>query len=273
MTHRRIAGKVALITGGGKGIGRETARVLGGMGARIFICGRSEDALRTTVLNLRSAGVEADYIVADVRKPEECRLAIEFTLSSAGRLDILINNAGMSMRGTLETTDPGVMLSMMEINYLGPSYMTHYAIPLIKKTHGSIVFISSLSAFHGLPYIAPYGSSKLALRGLAESLRAELKPSGVHVGIVYVGFTENDPGKVVYRQDGSLSILPKRRNSHTQSQAAKAIVQSILWRRPSTTLTAIGHVSAFVFRFFPHLSDWAISTFAARSDRYGSTEP
>lgn len=269
MKRGRLDGKTALITGGGKGIGRETARVLADLGARIFISGRSEDALAAAVGHLRSSGAEADYITADVRDPEACLRTIEFVKAEAGRLDILVNNAGMSMRGPLEATDPGVIRSMMEINFLGAAYMARYAIPLLKESRGSVVFISSLSALHGLPFIAPYGSSKLALRGLTESLRAELGPSGVHAGIIYVGFTENDPGKVIYGQDGNLSVLAGRRNSHTQDQAARAIVRAILRRKPSTTLTAIGRISAIVFRFFPGLSDRAISAFAGRSGMYG----
>lgn len=272
MNPRPLAGKVALVTGGGKGIGRETARALSALGARILISGRSAEALAAAVESLRSAGGEADGFVADVRDPEACLRTIQFARERAGRLDILVNNAGMSMRGPVEDTDPRVMLSMMEINFLGAAYMTRYAIPLLRESHGSVVFISSLSALHGLPYIATYGASKLALRGLAESLRAELRPAGVHVGIVYVGFTENDPGKLIYGADGSLSPLPGRRNSHSQGQAARAIVRSILARRPSATLTAIGHVSAFVFRFLPRLSDWAVCRFAGRSGMYGGTQ-
>ncbi len=270
MKRAILTGRVALITGGAKGIGRETARALSALGARVVLGGRAESALAAAVKDLRSAGTEADYFVADVRDPQACLATVDFVRRTAGRLDILVNNAGMSMRGPVENTDPTVTRSMMEINFLGAAYMTHYAIPLLKESRGSVVFVSSLSALHGLPYIAPYGASKLALRGLAESLRAELRPAGVHVGIVYVGFTENDPDKVIYGQSGELTILPKRRNSHSQGQAAAAIVQAILRRKASATLTAIGRVAAFVFRFFPRLSDWAISSFAGKSGKYGS---
>jgi short-subunit dehydrogenase len=178
----------------------------------------------------------------------------------------------MPLRWDLEHSTVAVIRTMVEINYLGAAYVTHYAIPLLRASQGSITFISSLSALHGLPYIAPYGASKLALKGLAESLRAELHTARVHVGIVHVGFTENDPGKVVYRQDGALVGLQRPRNSHTQQQAARAIVRSILRRRPECTLTLIGHMAACAYRFFPRLSDWAISSFASRSGMYGSIQ-
>lgn len=270
MSPDPMVGKVVLVTGGGKGIGRETARLLGRMGAHVYICGRNEAALAATVESFLAEGLRAAYRACDVRDPESCRSLVEKIRDDAGRLDILVNNAGMSMRGSLERSAPEVLRAMVEINFLGAAYVTKYAVPLLRSSRGSVVFVSSLSALHGLPEVGAYGASKLALKALAESLRAELRGSGVHVGIVHVGFTENDPDKVVYRQDGSLVPLGKRKNGHTQRQVAERIVGLIEGRKREATLTALGRLAAFAFRFFPGLSDWAIERFAGRSGQYGS---
>ncbi|GAB1455695.1 hypothetical protein MASR2M48_10020 [Spirochaetota bacterium] len=172
------------------------------------------------------------------------------------------------MRGTLEDTDTSVIRAMIDINFLGAAYVSKFTIPLLKESKGSVVFISSLSALHGLPKIGPYGASKLALKGLSESLRTELHPFGIHVGIVHVGFTENDPDKRVYSQDGTLSTMGTRKNSQSQKQAAHHIVKNVLRRKRESTLTTIGHLATFVYRFFPGLSDWAITTFAGKSGQY-----
>lgn len=267
--RRRLDGKVALVTGGSKGIGRETARALGREGAQVVLCGRDGASLARTVEELRSQGIEARGEIADVRNPEACRNLVDLVVSTAGRLDILVNNAGMSMRGSLERTEPEVIRAMMEINYLGAACMTHFALPFLRESSGSVMFISSLSALHGLPFVGAYGSSKQALTGLAESLRAELAGQQVHVGIAYVGFTENDPSKVVYGENGNLQEIGPRRNSHTQAQAAAAITRAILRRRRTAVLTPLGKLAAFVYRHFPAASDRIIVAAAARSSQYG----
>lgn len=262
-------GKVALVTGGSRGIGREIARALGRQGAHVVLCGRDEGSLAKTAEGLRSQGIEASWRAADVRDPGACGELMGHIRATEGRLDILVNNAGMSMRGSLERTDPAVVRAMMEINYLGAAYMTHFALPLLRESRGSVMFISSLSALHGLPFVGAYGSSKAALSGLAESLRAELAGAHVHVGISYVGFTENDPSKVVYAEDGSLARIAPRRNSHTQEQAAAIITRAILRRRRSTVLTPLGKLAAFAYRYLPSLSDLLIVAAAGRSSQYG----
>lgn len=262
-------GKIVLITGGSKGIGRETARLFGRCGAHIYICGRRREALDAVELRLTEEGSIVKSLQADVRDPEACHSLIETIEQTEGRLDILINNAGMSMRGSVKETDPSVFRNMVDINYLGAAYITHFAIPLLQASRGSIVFISSLSALHGLPMIGAYGSSKLALSGFSQSLRAELRTDGVHVGIVYVGFTENDSDKVVYAKDGSLVPLKRPRSSHSQVQVAEKVISCVLRRKKEMTLTRIGHLAAFAFRFFPGLSDVLVGKFAAKSDMFG----
>jgi NAD(P)-dependent dehydrogenase (short-subunit alcohol dehydrogenase family) len=270
MSGLPFAGKVALVTGGGRGIGRETARLLGMQGAHVFICGRSADALEKAVGSFRDSGMQADSIPTDIRDPEACRRLVDSVRKEAGRLDVLINNAGMSMRGSWEEAAPEVIRAMAEINYLGTAYVTQFALPLLRESRGSVVFISSLSALHGLPFVGPYGASKLALKGLAESLRAEVGPAGVHVGLVHVSFTENDPGKVVYGRDGSLVQIGARRNSNSQRQVARGILRCVRGRKRETTLSLVGHLASFAYRFFPGLSDALITRYAGRSGQYGS---
>ena len=262
-------GKVVLVTGGNKGIGRETARVFGQLGARLFICGREVESLSLVKDSFEREGIVVTSVQTDVRDPEACARLIDTIKAEAGRLDVVVNNAGMSMRGSLEETSVEVVRAMMEINFLGAAYITHFAIPLLKASKGSVVFISSLSALHGLPAIAPYGASKSALRALSESLRAELYHDQVHVGLVHVGFTQNDPGKVGYGKDGEPILIRRPHNSNTQMQVAEKIVYCVRKRRPELVLTSLGKLAGFAYRFFPRLSDLIISRSAGKSSMYG----
>jgi NAD(P)-dependent dehydrogenase (short-subunit alcohol dehydrogenase family) len=267
--RKSFEGKVVLVTGGSKGIGRETARIFGQLGARLYICGRDTTDLALVKESFERDGIVVAIVQTDVRGPEACAHLIDTIKAEAGRLDVVVNNAGMSMRGSVEETAVEVVRAMMEINFLGAAYITHFAIPLLKATQGSVVFVSSLSALHGLPAIAPYGASKSALRALSESLRAELYRDQVHVGLVHVGFTQNDPGKVGYGKDGSLIPIQRPRNSSTQLQVAKKIVYCVLRRKRELVLTPLGKLAGFVYRFFPRLADFIISRSAGKSNMYG----
>lgn len=266
---RELAGKVALVTGGAKGIGRETARALGAAGARLAITGRDRAALEAQAARLAAEGIEALPIQGDVADPAACRAAVEATLARYGRLDILINNAGASMRGRLADTDPALFRRIVEINFLGAAYMSAAALPALVASRGSLVFISSLSALKGLPGIAPYGAAKAALSPLSESIRAEHAADGVHVGLVYVGFTENDAGKTFYTADGSLAPLERPKNHATQAQVARAVVSLVLRRRRRLTLTPVGLLAKAAYALFPGLTDDVIAHFAGRSAMYG----
>ena len=260
--------RIALVTGGAKGIGRETARIFGKAGYRVYIAGRDARALDRTCDEFSQQGIHAFKVRTDVRDRDSCRKLIEFIEGKEGRLDCVINNAGMSMRGPAGTTDLDVVEAMVEINYLGAVYITHYALPLIRISQGSILFISSLTALHGLPQVGPYGASKMALKGYSESLRIELAGTGVHIGLVYVGLTENDPDKRVYGSDGALVPLVRPTNRHTQQQVAERILHSVKKRKRVMILTPVGRLADVVFRFFPGAAGWVIIRWAQRSRLY-----
>lgn len=261
-----MSGKVVLISGGSKGIGRETARIFVQRGERVFICARDQQALAAAVGSL---GPQTVALQADIRDPEQCKAVIQSIKEQAGRLDVLINNAGMSMRGSLLETDVTVLKAMAEINYLGAAYLTHYALPLLLQSKGSVVFVSSLAALHGLPSVGPYSSSKAALGPLSEALRCEIGPHGVHVGIVHVGFTENDADKRVYKADGTLIPINRPSNSQSQSQTAACIVRCVDKRKAVMVLTGIGKASALLYRLFPRFSERVVAKVTASSDMYG----
>ncbi len=265
MTDRRVA----LITGGAKGIGRETARQFGFSGYKVYISGRNSRALELAQDDFSKNGIDVEKVRSDVRDQAACRHLIEYIEQREGRLDCVVNNAGMSMRGDSGTTDLDVVRAMVEINYLGAVYISHYALPLITASKGSVVFISSLTALHGMPMVGPYGASKMALKGYSQSLRLELAESGVHIGLVYVGLTENDPDKRIYNSEGALVPLVRPSNRHTQRQVARNILRCVEKRKPVMILTPAGRMADVLFRYFPGISQWAIKQWAARSRLYG----
>ena len=222
-----IRDKIIVITGGGKGIGRACAMLLSGAGNTIIITGRTELALIDTVADITNLENNAAYYIGDVTNAGQCRSIIEDIIKTYGRIDILINNAGMSMRGLFQDTTIELFNKIMDINFTGAVNMTKFALETITQNKGSIVFISSLSGLKGLPGIAPYGTAKMALTGFSDSLRCETNHLGVHVGIVYVGITQNDQGKKTNKSDGELMDILPRNTKYTQEGVARIVSKCI----------------------------------------------
>ncbi|MGB0840362.1 MAG: SDR family oxidoreductase, partial [Chitinophagales bacterium] len=205
-----MKGKVVIITGSSIGIGRKMAVLMGQKGAKIVLNARNAKRLETTRKALANQGLEVFAVVGDVSKEEDCEQLIKATIAHYGKLDVLVNNAGIAAEGTVEGASPSVFKKVMDVNYLGSVYPTHYALPHLRASKGNVLFISSAAGIHGIPNFAMYSASKMALTALAESLKIELHGTGVHVGIAYVGFTENDSQKTIYDAQGNIVPQPSR---------------------------------------------------------------
>ncbi len=260
LNMRNFSDKVVFITGSSKGIGRAIAEEMLNNGARVVLNGRNREVLDKTAKELSGPGRELLQIAADVSMPEAFSSALDQIIERFGRLDILILNAGLSAYGAVEKTGNASLEKVMQVNTFGPFTGARMALPHIVASRGSIVFISSLAGLHGIPYSSVYSMSKMALTALAQSLKTELTGKGVHIGIVYVGFTQNDPNKTTVAPDGTIRPLQERPGSVQQSpqKVARLILRSIRFRRFRTTLSAMGKLMAFLSRYFPRLFQFSL---------------
>ncbi|MES2389673.1 MAG: SDR family oxidoreductase, partial [Bacteroidota bacterium] len=185
----KLKGKTVVITGGSSGIGKSLAFVFGREGANIVITGRDSGKLDTASKELSSAGIVNAPFIADASKEEDNFKTAQFAASKFGGIDILINNAGLSMRALFQECDMQVIRQLMEVNFFGTVYATHACLPYILKSKGSIVGISSIAGFRGLPGRTGYSASKFAMNGFLEALRTELMYQHVNVLTVCPGFT------------------------------------------------------------------------------------
>jgi len=191
-----------LITGGSSGIGRATALRLAALGAKIAVAARQPGPLEDVVREVETLGAEAIAVPTDVTETDQCQCAIEKTVARFDKLDVLICSAGVSMRAAFAESDLAVMERVLRVNFFGTLYPTYHAIPYLRKTRGSLVAISSLTGKRGTPSYAVYGASKFAVQGLYESLRLELRPDGIHVGVVSPGFVDTPLRERVLGPDG-----------------------------------------------------------------------
>jgi len=258
----RFEGKVIIITGSSLGIGKATAEKLAAMGAKIVLNGREEARLLEVSREFQAHEYEVLAVSADVSVLEDCKRIIDTTIAHYGRIDLLINNAGANMRGCLEDIRPEALRLVMDVNYLGALYMTRFALPHLKASQGGVFFISSVAGIHGLPLHGLYSAAKMALRALAESLRAELSGTGVYVGIAYVGVTENEPGKTIYNEHGEK--VPKENQSQLKlqpiSSVAAGIIRMIRQRKFQRTFTFIGKLNAILNRISPSLVQFVLTS-------------
>jgi short-subunit dehydrogenase len=247
--------KTAIVTGSGMGIGKAIALELCKAGANVVLNGRNAERLEKTHQEFIQKGYNVVAIQADVTKVNECDAIIQQAIDTFGTVDILITNAGISMRERFENLQPEIFSQIIESNINGSAFPALKALPYIKKVKGSIVFISSAAGMIGLPTASAYSAGKMALTALAQSMKIELATSGVHIGIVHVGFTKNDDEKRVLNANGELIPVASRPAylQQTQEQVAKSVLFTIRKRRFKVILTVVGKLNAFAVRFFPGL--------------------
>lgn len=248
-----LKNKVAIVTGSSMGIGKAISHALGAAGCKVVLNGRTKDRLHSAAAEMESKGYEVYPIAADVSKWEDCERLIQSCIDHFGRVDIVINNAGAATRGSVKDLSPDVFSQITNINLLGSIYPSKAALDALKESKGSIIFISSIASFYGIPFNSIYSSTKKALTAFAESLRIETQEDGIHVGIAYVGFTENDPNKIILDSDGKRIYLENREGmkKQTPKQVAGIILDMIKYRKNQRTLSLAGKGLAFLSRLLP----------------------
>ena len=243
-----LTDKVVVVTGSSRGIGKAIAIACAQRGAAVVLNGRNEERLASAKAAVEEHTSRVHVVCGDVSDPKEGRRLIEEAVATFGRLDLLVNNVGVSMRGAVADLQPEVFQTVFASNVFGTVNPTIPAIPELRKTKGSIIFISSLAGIRGLPSLSAYCSSKMALRALAESIRIEEHAHGIHVGLIQVGITEIEHNKETIAADGSLQVLQNRAKGKVQTteQVALAVLDNLRKRTFITTLTAIGKLNAFL---------------------------
>jgi short-subunit dehydrogenase len=247
--------KVVVITGGSDGIGKALIEALIPLGAKVATCGRSHDKLYT--LQLEYSRVMLHAVACDVSNESECRKFIESTIDTFGRIDVLINNAGISMRALFVDCDTEVTRRVMEINFLGAVYCTKYALPTLLENQGTVVGISSTAGYRGLPGRTAYSASKFALQGWLEALRTELLYSGVHVMWVCPGFTASNIRMAAldaHARTKGESVLDEG-TLMSAAECAHHIIRAISRRRRTVVLTFLGKVTVLINKVAPALAD------------------
>lgn len=256
----KFAGKVAFVTGSSKGIGKSIASELLKEGAKVVINGRDAATLKTAAQELSNLGGEIMEIAADVSESKACGDAMTSIIERFGKLDILILNAGLSSYGLVEDTKDKVLEDVMRVNAIGPFIGARTALPYIRKSKGSIVFISSIAGKQGVPRSSVYSMSKMALTALAQSLKTELTGQKVHIGIIYVGFTRNDPNKKAIGPDGTVRPIQDRPGWIQQKpeKVARLILRNIRRRRFISILSPMGKIMAFMSRYLPRIFQYSM---------------
>lgn len=246
--------KVVAITGASSGIGKALADMALAMGAKVAVCARNIDKLENAYAG--SAGALL-LVKADVSVEEDCALFVNTIVEKWGGVDVLINNAGMSMRALFADLDVKVLKELMDVNFWGTVFTTKYALPHITKRKGTIAGISSIAGYRGLPGRTGYSSSKFAMQGFLESLRTELLHTGVNVMWASPGFTASNIRNVALGANGATQKETPLDEGKLMSaeQCAAIIYKAIRKRKRSVVMTAQGKATVWLNKLFPGMMD------------------
>jgi len=252
-----VKNKVIIITGASSGIGKALATEFAKLECKVVIAGRNKDNLTQTYNELKLINDNIHQVVADVSVEDDCKKLIESTINRFEQIDVLINNAGISMRALFETLDLKVIKSLMDTNFWGTVFCTKYALPWILKTKGSIVAVSSIAGFAPLPARTGYSASKYAIHGFLNTLRVENLHKGLHVLIAAPGFTASNIRKTALVADGSQQgETPKAEEKLMSAEkVASCIVKAIKNRKRTLFLTTQGKLTVLLYKFFPTFTD------------------
>ncbi len=250
--------KVVIITGASSGIGLACAKVFANYGANLSLAARSLDVLNNLKNELEEQGCRVCVSKTDVSIEEDCKRLIENTVEEFGKIDILINNAGISMRALFKDTSIEVLKRLMDVNFWGTVYCTKYALPHLLKQKGTVAGISSIAGFIGLPGRTGYSASKFAMHGFLETLRSENLKTGLHVLIAAPGFTSSNIRKTALTGSGTQQGETPRAEDKMMSaeEVAVHLAKAIRKRKRTMILTFVqGKLTVFLSKWWPSLVD------------------
>jgi short-subunit dehydrogenase len=253
---KNVNDKTFLLTGSTGGIGRELARTILMYGGKVILNGRSESSHSQMLEEFTEYTGRFIYIAGDISRPEDCERLVNGSIAAFGRLDGLILNAGISSAGLIADLRNEVPEKVVSTNLTSAFYLLRLGLPHLLRTGGSVLFVSSLAGFHGLPGYAPYSASKMALLSLFQSLRIEMNGTGIFTAIAMVGFTENDAHKQRMSADGVFEPVPSPGNvkKATQEKTAMLLFKQLSERKRSLVIhSTLGLVGWWVSRLFPGL--------------------
>lgn len=247
--------KVVLITGATSGIGKALALTLLNEQAKVAVCGRKQEAL-----NQLEQEVGSDRLLciqADVSQEADCKHFIEAGIQRFGQIDVLINNAGISMRALFSDLQLSVLKQSMDINFWGTVYCCKYALPYLQLSKGSIAGISSVAGYKGLPCRTGYSASKFAMQGFLESLRIELLHSGVNVLWISPGFVSSNIRNTALGAEGTQQKETPLDEQKLMSaeECASRILWAIAKRKRTVVMTLQGKLTVWLNKFFPSFVD------------------
>ncbi len=250
---QEIKNKVMVITGASSGIGKALAEEAISRGAKVVMAARNLDAMQQFAGQGHYSSENLLVVKTDVTCKEDCKSLVEKTVEHFGRIDVLVNNAGVSMRALFSESELSVIEKLMEVNFWGAVYCTHFALPWLIKSKGSVVGVSSIAGYKGLPARTGYSASKFALQGFLESLRIENRNNGLHVLIACPGFTASNIRKTALAGDGNPQGESPREETKMMSAqlAAWHIIRAIKKRKQVLVLTRQGKLTVWLNKFFP----------------------
>ncbi len=256
--------KVIIITGASSGIGRALVLEAFRRGARVVLAARNAEGMQEIV-----KGVPPEkYLVVptDVAIEEDCRKLADAAVARFGGIDVLINNAGISMRALFSETRPEVLEKLMNINFWGAVYCTRHALPWLLKSQGSLAGVSSIAGYKGLPARSGYSASKFALQGFLESVRVENLKNGLHVLIACPGFTASGIRRTALSKDGTAQGESPRDEERMMpaETVASHVINAIIRRKRTLILTRQGKLTVLLNKFFPSWTDKLVYQHMAR---------
>lgn len=257
MSKKPLEGKVVLVTGATSGIGKACVKVFGVAGARVVATGRNEDKLDQLEQEVSDMGFRLATVRADAASESDNKRMVEVAQAHFGTIDMLIANAGVSMRALFEDLELEVFRHVMDVNFYGAVYAVKHALPHILRSKGKIIAISSINGHRGTPARTAYTASKYAMEGFFEALRTEVMKRGVHVLVVSPGFTGTNIRNSALTADGSVQgESPRDEGSMmTAEEVAVKTLRAALAGRRDLVLTTQGRLAVWLNKFVPGLMD------------------
>lgn len=257
--------KVIIVTGASSGIGLASARLFGSLGARVVMAARRLDLLQELAPGVGPAE-NVLCVKCDVSREQDAKALVEAAVERFGGIDVLVNNAGLSMRAMFRDLDLKVIHSLMDVNFWGTVNCTKFALPWLLRSRGQVVGVVSIAGFSALPARSGYSSSKYAIRGFLDTLRMEHLKDGLGVLVFAPGYTSSNVRNAALTADGSAqgeTPLDEGRLMSAEAVASK-LASAISRRRSQVILSGLGKAAVWAHRLFPRLTDRLTYSYIAR---------